>query len=190
MRAFPTAPSASVALPESSVSFVVLEAVNRSIDNPTRKMRLPKRDRRLPSVMGGKEIEQLIGKEQPEGRDRASWRDRALVETLYSCGARRRGGSAQLVGHRCRSGSVQVRHGRGDKFRLVPIGEVALDALNCWRCLTRSEGSREPFFINFRGGRRLTSRGLQLMVKQRPHPTESGPTSCRTSSGISSQAIC
>jgi site-specific recombinase XerD len=47
------------------------------------------------------------------------------------------------------------------------IGEVALDALDRWRRLTRSDGSSQPVFINFRGGRRLTSRGLQLMVKQR-----------------------
>ncbi len=53
---------------------------------------------------------------------------------------------------------VRILHGKGDKFRLVPIGEVALDALNCWRRLTRSGGSREPVFINFRDGRRLTSR--------------------------------
>jgi len=48
----------------------------------------------------------------------------------------------------------------------VPIGEVALDALDHWCRLSRSNGSSQPVFINFRGGRRLSSRGLQFMVKQ------------------------
>ena len=54
-------------------------------------MRLPKRDRRLPSVLSEKEIDKLIVvvRNDPERRDdRAGWRDRALVETLYSCGLR------------------------------------------------------------------------------------------------------
>jgi site-specific recombinase XerD len=35
-----------------------------------------------------KEVEQLIGAQTPKDNDRAGWRDRALVETLYSCGLR------------------------------------------------------------------------------------------------------
>jgi site-specific recombinase XerD len=51
-------------------------------------MRLPKRDQRLPCVLSEKEVEDLIGEQRPKDNDRAGWRDRALVETLYSCGLR------------------------------------------------------------------------------------------------------
>ncbi len=62
--------------------------ITRRLDNPTRRMRLPKRDQRLPAVLSEKEVEQLIGAQRPKDDDRAGWRDRALVETLYSCGLR------------------------------------------------------------------------------------------------------
>jgi len=142
--------------------------ITRRLDNPTRRMRLPKRDRRLPSVLSEKEVEQLIGEQWPKDNDRPDWRDRALVETLYPCGLR--AGEAVALNWSdidAEMAMVRILHGKGDKFRLVPIGEVALDALDRWRRLTRSNGSSQPVFINFRGGRRLTSRGLQLMVKQR-----------------------
>jgi site-specific recombinase XerD len=142
--------------------------ITRRLDNPTRRMRLPKRDQRLPSVLSEKEIDQLIGKQRSKDDDRAGWRDRALLEMLYSCVVR--AGEAVALDWAdidAEMAMVQVRHGKGDKFRLVPIGEVALDALDRWRRLTRSGGSNQAVFINFRGGRRLTSRGLQLMMKQR-----------------------
>ena len=50
--------------------------------------RLPKRERRLAPVLSEKEIEKLIGAREPGGGDPAGWRDRALIETLYSCGVR------------------------------------------------------------------------------------------------------
>ena len=64
-----------------------LEITHRR-DNATRRTHLPKRDQRLPSVLSEKEIDLLIGRQRPEDNDRAGWRDRALVETLYSCGLR------------------------------------------------------------------------------------------------------
>ena len=131
-------------------------------------MRLPKRDRRLPSVLSEKDIEQLIGKEGPKITTAPAGATGPLVETLYSCGLR--AGEAVALNWSdidAEMAMVRILHGKGNKFRLVPIGEVALDALDRWRRLTRSSGSSQPVFINFRGGRRLTSRGLQLIVKQR-----------------------
>jgi site-specific recombinase XerD len=56
--------------------------------NPTRTMRLRKRDSRLPSVLSEDEVEDFIGKERPEDDDPVGWRDRALVKTLHSYGLR------------------------------------------------------------------------------------------------------
>jgi site-specific recombinase XerD len=63
-----------------------------------------------------------------------------------------------------RIGMLMVRHGKGDKFRTVPIGEVALDR---WRRLSRRRESGHPVFLNFRDRDRLTTRGAQLIVKFR-----------------------
>src|SRR5271163_843322 len=57
-----------------------------------------------------------------------------LVETLYSCGLR--AGEAVALNWSdidAEMAMVRILHGKGDKFRLVPIGEVALDALDRWR---------------------------------------------------------
>ena len=72
------------------------------------------------------EVAALIGA-TPEEPDRAGWRDRAMAETLYSCGLR----ISELVALNwadldLEMGLVRVRHGKGNKERIVPIGEPAL----------------------------------------------------------------
>jgi site-specific recombinase XerC len=62
---------------------------------------------------------------------------------------------------------VVVRHGKGDKFRVVPIGEIALHALSRWREVAPRCGSSKAVFLNFRDGQRLKSRGAQMAVKER-----------------------
>lgn len=54
---------------------------------------------------------------------------------------------------------VTIHHGKSDKFRVVPIGEVALDALDRWRALAPRGGSNKAIFLNFRDGQRLTPEG-------------------------------
>jgi integrase/recombinase XerD len=142
--------------------------ITRRLANPTRTMRMPKRDRHLPAVLSEKEIAKLIGRREPTKDDRAGWRDRALLETMYSSGLRV--GEAVALNWDDidrETGMVMVRHGKGDKARLVPIGEPAVAALDRWHQLARQGGSRKAVFLNFRGGQRLTSRGAQLVVKAR-----------------------
>jgi integrase/recombinase XerD len=60
--------------------------------------------------------------------DPAGWRDRALIETLYSCGMR----ASEAVALDWPDvdpevAMVLIRHGKNDKWRSVPIGEPALD---------------------------------------------------------------
>jgi len=138
--------------------------------NPVRGMRLAKRDKRLPVALSEDEVVVLIGK-RPAKEDRAGWRDRSLIETLYSCGLRVSEAVALDWSDIDRdTGMLMVRHGKGDKWRTVPIGEPALDALDRWRRLAPRNGSREAaIFLNFRDrdGHRLTARGAQLIVKDR-----------------------
>jgi site-specific recombinase XerD len=141
--------------------------ITRRLANPVRTLRYPKRDKRLPAVLSEEEIKQLIGHE-PKRDDRAGWRDRALIETLYSSGLRIGEAVALNWGDVDReSDMVTIHHGKGDKFRVVPIGEVALDALERWRALAPRGGSNRAIFLNFRDGQRLTSRGAQVAVKGR-----------------------
>jgi integrase/recombinase XerC len=132
--------------------------------NPTRGLRSPRREKYLPSVLQEAEVVALIG-DTPEEPDRAGWRDRAMAETLYSCGLR----ISELVALNWADldpemGMVRVRHGKGNKERIVPIGEPALQALAQWRRhLPIDNGPRGPIFTNLRGAR-ITTRSVELIV--------------------------
>jgi integrase/recombinase XerC len=101
--------------------------------NPARAIRSPRSERRLPAVLREEEVRRLI-ETDGSGRSGAIQRDRAILETLYSSGLR----VSELVGLNWADldeelGMVRVRAGKGNKDRLVPIGEPALQALLAWR---------------------------------------------------------
>jgi integrase/recombinase XerC len=61
-------------------------------------------------------------------------------------------------------GLLRIRHGKGNKERIVPIGEPAIKALFEWRRnIPIDKGSAGPIFTNLRGGR-ITTRSVELIV--------------------------
>ena len=96
-------------------------------ENPAAEVRTPKQPQYLPRVLTKDDANALM--EFPEGDDLSARRDRAILETLYSTGAR----VSELVGMNVEDlnwsdGLVRLR-GKGRKERIVPIGTVALEAL-------------------------------------------------------------
>lgn len=139
--------------------------------SPVRAMRSPKIEKRLPQVLDENAVTKLIQADSPAdgpAAARARIRDRAILEVLYSTGLR----VSELTGLRWRDideelGMVMVRGGKGNKDRLAPLGEVALDALREWRDAAGVPLSPEaPVITNQRGGR-LTPRSVQKMVGRR-----------------------
>jgi len=139
--------------------------------NPAAEVRTPKQPQHLPRVLTKDDANALM--EFPEGDDVLARRDRAILETLYSTGAR----VSELVGMNVEDlnlsdGLVRLR-GKGRKERIVPIGTVALEALRDYHALpprhpsrvTRHEGQAQPVFLNHRGGR-LTARGVERIVEK------------------------
>ena len=62
---------------------------------------------------------------------------------------------------------VTVRAGKGNKDRIAPIGEVALDAIRAWRAAVPAAAAPDsPVFTNLRGGR-LSVRWVQKLVGRR-----------------------
>jgi len=92
--------------------------------DPTELLEGPKTGRKLPDVLDVNEINKLIAAidlSKPEGE-----RNRAILETLYSCGLR----VSELVNLKISNiyfdeGFVRIT-GKGNKERLVPIGSIAL----------------------------------------------------------------
>lgn len=96
--------------------------------NPVVQVRTPRSGHHLPRVMTKDEAERLM--ESPTSNDGASvFRDQAILETLYSTGAR----VSELVGMNwddldLDEGMVRLR-GKGKKERMVPVGRVAVEAI-------------------------------------------------------------
>jgi integrase/recombinase XerD len=96
-------------------------------EDPTARVRAPKRPRRLPKLLSEPQVEALLA--APATESALGLRDRAMLETLYATGLR----VSELVGLRLSqlsidTGVVRVL-GKGSKERLVPLGDEALDWL-------------------------------------------------------------
>ncbi|MFZ1123502.1 MAG: tyrosine recombinase XerC [Candidatus Binataceae bacterium] len=138
-----------------------------SAASPARALRSPRTQRRLPAILPEADVRRLIEADSEDGRP-AALRDRAILETLYSSGLR----VSELVGLNWRDvddevGMVLVRSGKGNKDRMVPIGEPALDALKAWRrAMPKAWELDGPVITNLRGGR-LTTRAVENILAQR-----------------------
>jgi integrase/recombinase XerC len=139
--------------------------------SPARTIRSPKNVRGLPSILQEDEVRRLIEfslSPSPDDSTPATLRDRAMFETLYSSGLR----VGELVGLDWRDideelGMVMVRAGKGNKDRLVPLGEPALDALKKWKTAMPIPWEQNgPVITNLRGGR-LTTRSVEMILQRR-----------------------
>ena len=121
-------------------------------DNPCDSVDFPKLGQYLPEVLSVEEVEAIM--DSVDLRSPSGVRDRAILELLYGCGLR----VSELCGLRIsqvylNEGFVRVV-GKGDKERLVPLGEPAADAFRAWLDI-RPEPAEAAFqdsaFLNLRG---------------------------------------
>jgi integrase/recombinase XerC len=133
--------------------------------NPADDIRSPKLPKPLPRVLAKDDAGALM--EFPEGRSALSLRDRALLETLYSTGARVSEAVGINVGDLDETEGLVHLRGKGRKERVIPIGDVATRAIRAYRQSLKSELLERrlaaPLFLNHRGGR-LTTRSVARIV--------------------------
>jgi len=119
---------------------------------------LPRQMQRLPDTLDAQEVVRLL--DASAGEDIVSLRDRALLELLYAAGLRISEALALDREDIAGGGFVRVI-GKGDKERLVPVGDVALEAIDAY-LRVRDELSpevdehargREPLYLSRRGRR-------------------------------------
>jgi len=95
------------------------------LHNPASELELPRTGFRLPkAVLSIAEVEQVL--QQPNVHDALGLRDRAILETLYSTGMRRLELATLKLHHLdLERGTIFISQGKGQKDRMIPIGERA-----------------------------------------------------------------
>ena len=138
--------------------FLVLEGIRD--DDPATRLRPPKLPKRLPKALSQDQVTQLLSASGPEpedeGADLIRLRDRAILELMYSTGARVSEIVALDLDEVNDSGLLRVR-GKGSKERIVPVGSYAARSLNSYLIRTRPALARlrgeRALFLNKLGGR-------------------------------------
>ena len=113
---------------KSFFNYLIVEEV--IVENPTDLLETPKLARKLPEILSIEEIdsmEAIIDLSKPEGQ-----RNKAIIETLYSCGLR----VSELIGLKVSdlhftNGYIKVT-GKGNKERLVPISKKAIKEIQLY----------------------------------------------------------
>lgn len=147
----------------SFFSWLVIEGVVK--DNPCDLVDFPKLGRYLPEVLSVEEVETVMSIVDTSSLQ--GLRDRAILEILYGCGLR----VSEAVALRISclyfdEGFIRVI-GKGNKERLVPVGEMAADAVNAYlqeRPIPYDSTSDDIVFLN-RFGRSLSRQSIFKMIK-------------------------
>ena len=136
-------------------------------DDPSELLESPVLGTHLPEVLSTREVDMLKA-----SIDLTKWegqRNRAIIETLFSCGLR----VSELVTLKLSNLFIQERYirvvGKGSKERLVPISQKALDEIEFWfadrRQMNIKPGEEDYVFLNRRGAH-LTRTMILIMIKR------------------------
>ncbi len=136
-------------------------------DDPSTQLDMPRLGRRLPKTLTMREIEALLA--APDSTQTLGQRDRAMLELLYASGLR----VTELI--RLRRDEINLEHGvvrligKGNKERMVPTGELALDAIREWlrhgRPQIATADSADWVFPSTQGGP-MTRQNFWMLIKR------------------------
>lgn len=134
-------------------------------DNSLAGVKPPRGEKKLPAFLHPEQCSQLI--ESPAD-SLLGLRDRAMLEVLYGCGLR----VSELVGLDVDDLDLAARRlrvlGKGSRERIMPVGDMAADALQVYLQLARPVLVRATampaLFLNARGGR-ITRRGVHKIIR-------------------------
>jgi integrase/recombinase XerC len=173
-------------------SFFAFATRDAGEGNPTEIVSSPKVPRKLPVHLGVEDVERILqtaarGARTGTGKRRSRWlRNRAMLEVIYSCGLR----ASEVVALDWHDidesvGVLRVERGKGDKQRVVPIGDDAITALQEYRRdWSEPKLERDAVFLNLRGRRlnvRSVGRILDECIRRAALQTKASPHALRHS---------
>ena len=134
-------------------------------DNPCDNVDAPKIGRNIPDVLSEEEVSRLM-----DVVDTSTWfglRDRAILEVMYGCGLRvSEAVNLKISGLFLDEGFIRII-GKGNKERLIPIGDMAIEALLMYleaRILPADRASEDIVFLN-RYGRPLSRISMFKIIR-------------------------
>ncbi|KFU76158.1 recombinase XerD [Amycolatopsis lurida NRRL 2430] len=135
-------------------------------NDPAREVRPPAAAKRLPKALPVDDVLKLLETPPPEGE--RPLRDRALLELLYSTGARISEAVGLDVDDIDDAERTVLLDGKGGKQRIVPIGRPALEAVHAYLVRARpalaTHGRGTPaMFLNARGSRLSRQSAWQVL---------------------------
>lgn len=145
--------------------YLVLESTITS--DPTELIETPKIGRKLPETLSVDEINRLI--QAIDMSSAGGTRNKAMIETLYGCGLR----VSELINLKLsdlhfREGFIKIT-GKGNKERLVPVGSVAIKAIELYAAHVRNhlpiqKKDEDTLFLN-RRGKKLSRVMVFIIIK-------------------------
>ena len=151
---------------KSFFNYLVYE--EKILANPTELLESPKLNKKLPDTLNINEIDKILNSIDLSTYE--GTRNRAIIETLYSCGLR----VSELINITIQNlyldvGFIKVI-GKGSKERLVPIGSSAIKHINVYlknyRKSFRVIDGNEGFLFLNRRGKKLSRNMIFIIVKQ------------------------
>lgn len=136
-------------------------------DDPAAHLEMPRLGRTLPKTLSLEQVDQLLA--APSAEDALGLRDRAMLELMYASGLR----VSELV--KLRRDELNLEHGvvrligKGGRERMVPMGEMAMEAVKTWLRQGRpefaGEKSGDAVFLG-RRGEAMTRQNFWLLIKR------------------------
>ena len=159
----------SIAAIRGFIRFLVDEGM--IVNDPAAMIRPPAKAQLLPRAIEIHEVLAIL-EAAGQGKETPALRDRALLELLYSCGAR----ISEVTGldiddlDRTPGASAVRLFGKGSKERIVPVGQYAIDAVEAYlvrvRPLLAAKGAGTPaLFLNTRGKRLSRQSAWEVLGK-------------------------
>jgi len=156
---------------KSFFNYLIFEDYRKT--NPLELIEAPKIGRKLPDVLSLEDIDNLIGAicfDTDEENKRLAHRNKAMLETLYSCGLR----VSELISLKISDlffdeGFIKIT-GKGNKQRFVPIGQSTQRIIEVYKDQCRpyfkiQKGFEDTLFLN-RRGRALTRAMIFTIIRE------------------------
>ena len=146
--------------------YLILEDIIKT--DPSHLIEGPKKGLKLPDTLSTEEIDKMVNAidlSHPQGQ-----RNKAIIETLYGCGLR----VSELINLKLsnwykKDGFIKVT-GKGDKERLVPMGNVTANVLTIYvneiRCHHTIENGHEDFIFLSHRGKHISRVSIFNIVKE------------------------